>query len=348
MPKLRGSKLTKERLTDYGKRRGRNARCRVEGSIDAHFKDPAHRNTSGRQRLKAEVRKVNTALHQLLLIDRNWVEDESLSKDLRDDCRKLLKRVERGGNGGEFAKVMVEASKLHGRRLGEARKQATRRLYGEITECDLGNGVVLRSVNSPKALSAIGRDNNNCLRSNSYGHHTRLKNGSSNFFEIRCPQRSLLVIEVRVDSGEVLEAEDPDKDVDVLAEQVGGRKKLQRLLLDVCREIRCRGDDNELFAGAGAYSEFVDRSLDDRKPSHAWSDGRKKYKAWAHDHVIIIRCRGQKGVARWSRFTFDGKRWLADDLSALDEGCLAAIFLCNSDLLEVVRKACLPMTRHTT
>ena len=204
---------------------------------------------------------VNKPLKQIANIS-GWASDENLDPNFRHGSRTLLKRAERGGNGGQWDEVALAASKQAGWRNRLGKRRARQEMHGERSDTDLGDGWSLRSLNSCQELERVGREYRNCLRGGRYGHHRRLKEGRSRFFELCHAQpdedrQGALLLEIN-DEGEVEHTEgreDDEATLEYLTQLAGGRGRLQRLLLKVRRSIAPLGYGG-LLADAGADPAF--------------------------------------------------------------------------------------------
>ena len=270
-----------------------------------------------------------------------WAGDESLDPNFTHSSRALLTRAERGGNGGQWDEVALAASKHTGWRNKLGVRRARQEMHGERRDLPLGDGWSLRSLNSCQELERVGREYRNCLAGGRYGHHRRLREGTSRFFEL-CHARpgekrqGTLLIEVN-EEDEVEHTEGREDDATTLkylTQLAGGRARLQRLLLKVRGKVAPFGDDGLLVA-AGADPAFLgELKIDD--PTHVWRDGKRKFRLWAARRTLIFRCKA-RGEVHWSRFTFNRGRW-DFGWGEMEEGELAALFASNRTVADIAMR----------
>ena len=297
---------------------GGDVGARLEESVERYFRDKGLYD--GRGKKADEKEKVGSLLRQVRQIFRCY-EDESRDQNLRHDCRSFLRRVARGGSGGALADLFKPATELVGRQQRDGRRRNDREQRCSPMEHDLGDCWWLRRITSVKGLKDEGLRYQNCLRTNEYRHHTKLKCGRSAFFVFgykRGGRGRGWVIEVDLVEDRIVHVEGAERED--LVKLAGGDLKLRAKLLSALKLIGARSD--EAFGAAGAYTEFLeDFALG--SPDALSSLG---YSAWAKEDVLILRRRLRGRLAQWSRFVLDGECWCADYGSALDEGDLACLF----------------------
>ena len=308
-----------DELRRLGSALGHDTRRRLEERIDEYYQRNCLYDSRGR--LENSTKDVKGLLKKINWIN-NWAQDQALDPNLRRDCARFVTRVVRGGNGSQVGELFQPARDLRNRRQKEGQKRVDLEQHGLPMEHDLGQDFRLKRVTSRGQLKGVGRAYGNCLVKNEYGHHTRLKSGSSAFYVVEHGEGgrgSGLVVEVNRANGKIVQAEGTDRKE--LAELAGSIVALQNVLLSVLRHVGGRPDEDGVFGPAGAYVEFL-ADFDLTRPHARTRLAGKRYCAWANGRVLIIR----RGKARWSRFVFDGKRWRADYDSALDEADLAGLF----------------------
>lgn len=278
-------------------------RKKVQEALDDHFQCPSRRD--GRGRRSDDLKEAARTLAHIGCMPR-WVASEDYDLNHRRRIKDVLKHIDHRVSWEQIVEECKEARGL-ANKAGQARNE--RKEYGPSEVTRLYEDYTSIRLNTIETLRAAGRRGDNCLRDNHFDYHDALRNGQTEFYEIRKADSSVAWMSVDSRSREVDEIKGPSNDEPEIAIDV---------LWALCRRLRVSGDQNHLFTRSRVLSMFVSGAADLRRPDCVVF----AYRLWWRPHEIALHDSKNGG---WSRFEWNGSGWEASDFSHLDTDALVVL-----------------------
>ena len=146
-----------------------------------------------------------------------------------------------------------KARAFAGFRWKEARRQNQNRAKEHATKFKVGTSFTLRQLATADDLKSVSRTLRLCAHDSDHGYLEDLRNGAQQFWVIQQGDDDpIALLAVDRDEGQVSEANGFDHEPIELSQSV---------MLEVLRRLSASADDCEEFSSVGAYSLFLNDSL---------------------------------------------------------------------------------------